>query len=328
MNAATLPQADAVRAAARPEISILVLSWNTLELTRKCLESIPAGIDDGTSYEVIVIDNDSRDGSAEMLATRTDVVLERNDRNVGYAAGVNQAYARARGRHVLLLNSDIQFEPGALSTLLRFLRDHPEADGVGPLYLNPDRTEQQHHFRLPTFGAIVGNANKLLVRIPFFDRRVRSYRMLDVDFTRPRPVEQPSASVLLLRREVLPDGLLMDEGFPIYFNDVELAFRLNQQGRTLWMTPDSVVVHEHGASTRQLGGRLARQHIGSCIRYLRATQPRYRVELYRALVLAQKLAVIALRRPSALSVRDLMAALRGDPGPVPETPSSRAKQSR
>jgi GT2 family glycosyltransferase len=112
----------------------------------------------------------------------------------------------------------------------------------------------------------------------------------------------------------------MDEQFPIYFNDVALAYSLAQRGHHLWMTPEAVVVHEHGASTRQLGGLLARQHIGAHVRYLKATEPRYKLEVYRTLVLGQKLALLVLRRPGRLPFGDLMGALRGDPGPVPPAP--------
>jgi GT2 family glycosyltransferase len=150
--------------------------------------------------------------------------------------------------------------------------------------------------------------------------------MLDDDFSGPRPVEQPSASCLLLRRECLPTTELMDERYPIYFNDVALAQRLATKGHTLWMTPEAVVVHEHGASTRLLGGKLARQHIGAHVRYLRETEPRHRVELFRAVVLLQKLVLLALRRPGALPLGDLLAALRGDPGRVPATPSAPARR--
>jgi GT2 family glycosyltransferase len=305
---------------ASPDISILLLSWNTRDLTLETLDSLPRSIDDGTTYEAIVVDNASQDGSAEALAARDDLTLIANPENRGYAEAVNQAYERARGEFVLLLNSDVEFRPGSLSVLVRFLQEHPEVAGVGPLYLNPDGTEQQHHYRFPTFGATIGNMSRLLARLPVLARRVREYRMLDDDFSKPRRVEQPSASCLLIRRSALPEDKLMDEQFPIYFNDVALAYSLASRGHELWMTPESVVVHEHGASTRQMGGALARQHIGAHIRYLRLTEPRYKVEVFRSLVLVQKLALLGLRRPGAVPFRDLVKALQGDPGGVPQAP--------
>jgi GT2 family glycosyltransferase len=309
---------------ARPAVAVLLLSWNTRDLTLRCIDSIDRGIDDGSSYEVIVVDNGSRDGSAEALAERKDIELIRNEGNRGYAGGVNQAYRASSADFVLLLNSDVEFRPGALSTLVRFLREHEDVAGVSPLYLNPDGSPQQHYYRLPTFAMMLGNASRLLGRLPPLARAVRSYRMIDDDFSQPRPVPQPSASCLLLRRSAVPPKDLMDEGYPVYFNDVALCQWLAERDRPLWMTPESVVVHEHGASTRQLGGALARQHIGSNIRFLTATQPRHRVAIYRAIVLGQKLLTHVLRRPDRLPPRELWRALRGDPGPPPQAPPADA----
>jgi GT2 family glycosyltransferase len=302
------------------KVSILIVSWNTCELTLASIESLPVGIDDGLDYEVIVVDNDSRDGSAEALRGLEGVRLIENTANLGYAAAVNQAYRAAEGDLILLLNSDLRFDPGALSALARFLDERPGVAGVGPLYLNPDRTPQAHHYRFPTFAAIMAAASEPLRHIPALERSLREYCMLDVDFSEPRPVPQPSASCLLLRRDCLPADELLDERYPIYFNDVDFARRLALAGHELWMTPEAVVLHEHGASTRLLGGTLARQHIGSLVRYLRDTQSPSRVRIYQALVLTQKLVLYAFRRPGALPPDQLLAALRGDPGLPPPAP--------
>lgn len=304
-----------------PDVSILVVSWNTREFTLRCLDTIPLGIDDDLTYEIVVVDNGSRDGSAEALAERSDIKLIANADNRGYAIAVNQTYAASSGELVLLLNSDIIFEPGCLSTLVRFLRERPEVAGVGPLYLNPDRSPQQHHFRLPTYATLLANTSELLAGVPRIKRNVRSYRMLDDDFSAPRQVPQPSASCLLLRRSVLPPGHMMDEQYPVYFNDVALARSLVLQGHELWMTPESVVLHEHGASTRLLGGKLRRQYLASLTRYLAASEPRHRRVALRSLLLVQGLAASALRRPESLPPGDLWSALRGDPGDLPQAPA-------
>jgi GT2 family glycosyltransferase len=300
-----------------PDISILVVSWNTCALTRACLDTIPASVDGQKTFETIVVDNGSTDDSIAMLRGRDDVMLVENERNIGYAAAVNQAYALARGRLVLLLNSDIELQAGSLAELARFLDERPGAVGVGPLYLNPDGSVQQHHYRLPSYSMLLGSISGAFERLPGVARSVRRYRMLDVDFSVPQRVPQPSASVLLLRRAALPDGYLLDERFPIYFNDVELAHRIHEAGGALWMTPAAVAVHHHGASTKLLGASLARHHLGALVRYLRLTQPRHRVALFRTVVLLQKLGALALRRPGALPLRELVPALRGDPGPLP-----------
>jgi GT2 family glycosyltransferase len=120
---------------------------------------------------------------------------------------------------------------------------------------------------------------------------------------------------------VLPAGPLLDERLPIYFNDVLLAHRLAQQGTPLWMIPDATVMHELGGSTRLLGlegGYLARHHLASLVRYAGLTQPRHRVLLLKLLVLTEAAARQLVRRSNALPWADLTAAVRGDPGPLPE----------
>jgi GT2 family glycosyltransferase len=300
-----------------PDVSILLVSWNTRDLTLGCLDVLPAAVDDGLRFETIVVDNGSCDGTAEALAERSGVELIRNSTNLGFAAAVNQAYARARGGSILLLNSDVRVAAGALSTLARFLRETPEAAGVAARYVNADGSPQAHYYRLPsaaTAAALTTQARRLRP----FAKRLRSYRMLGDDFSRARPVPQPSASCLLLRRSCLHAGPLLDERYPIFFNDVELARSLASKGHALWMTPDAVAIHELGASTRLLGPARARQHLGSLTRYLVATEPRHRVALFRALVVVEGVVRRLLACEDALPLRDLRRALAGDPGRLPQ----------
>ena len=304
-----------------PDISILIVSWNTRELTRTCLDTIPSSVAGGTSVETIVVDNGSADGSLEMLRGRPGIELVENDGNLGYAAAVNQAYVRSSGRLVLLLNSDVELPPGSVDVLVRFLDARPDVSGVGPLYLNPDGSFQQHHYRLPTLPALIASSSAPFRRLPPLARSFRRYRMLDVDFTAPRYVEQPSASCLLLRRSVLPDDHVLDEEFPIYFNDVELAHRLRQQGRSLWMTPEAQVVHVHGASTRQLGSDLRPQHLASLVRYLRRTRSALDLLVFRAAILAHVAGLRLVRgRKAPTRFGDVLPALRGELGPLPQAP--------
>ncbi|MGP3953659.1 glycosyltransferase [Streptomyces sp. 7N604] len=300
----------------RPEVSVLVVSWNTLAETRRCLDALASA--GGVDYEVIVVDNGSVDGSAEMLAARADVALVRNPDNRGFAAAVNQAYAHASGELILLLNSDVRLRPATLATLVRFLRDRPEAAGVAPLYLNPDGTIQQHYLRLPTFTSALALAT-VLRKLPGFRGAMRNYLMAGEDFTRPRPVEQPSASCLLLRRDVLDPHTILDARLPIYFNDVLLARVLADAGHQLWMTPDAAVTHTLGASTRLLGARSrSRHHLSGLTRYLQLTQPRRRLALFRALVFCDRAARRVLRAHGHLGLRELRAALQGDAGRLPD----------
>ncbi|WP_194822406.1 glycosyltransferase family 2 protein [Micromonospora sp. S-DT3-3-22] len=302
--------------ATRPALSILLTSWNTREQTRLCLQSLADTADADLDYEVIAVDNASRDGSAELLAGWPGVDLIRNERNLGFAAAVNQAYRRSRGEVILVLNSDVRFHPGALARMLAFLREHPQAAGVSPLYLNLDGTFQQHYIQLPSFPAALALVT-VLRRVPGFRRALHTFQMRGQDFSRPRRLA--SGSCLMVRRHILEADAIFDERFPIYWNDALLVRRLDKAGHQVWMIPDAVVDHVRGASCRLLGPAIRYRHLlGGLVAYLRLTQPRHRVTLFRRVVLADHLVKLLCGRPVQLTLPDLRAALRADVGPLPD----------
>jgi GT2 family glycosyltransferase len=298
-----------------PEVSVLLVNWNTREGTRRCLQSL-RDTAAGLSYEVIAVDNGSRDDSAELLAAEDRVHLIRNDHNVGFAAAVNQAYRAATGELILLLNSDVTLHEGALETMVGFLRDHPDAAGVSPLYLNPDGTFQQHYVQLPSLAACLALFT-MLRRVPGFRGALHRFQMRGQDFSKPR--ELGSGSCQLLRRQVLAADEIFDESFPIYWNDALLARELTGAGHRLWMIPDAVVTHTRGASCSRLGPSVRFRHlIGGLVHYLDRTGPHYRVMIFRATMIANHLLKTALGRTTPLGWPDLRAALRGDLGPLPD----------
>lgn len=298
-----------------PELSVLLVSWNTRDETRRCLDSLPAAAAD-LSYEVVAVDNGSRDGSADLLAADDRVRLIRNGHNTGFAAAVNQAYRAARGELILLLNSDVTVHPGALATMVDFLRDHPDAAGVSPLYLNPDGSFQQHYVQLPSLPAALALFT-VLRRIPGFRDALHRFEMRGQDFSAAR--ELASASCVLLRRQALQPDRIFDESFPIYWNDAILARELAAAGHRLWMIPDAVVTHTRGASCAKLGPAVRFRHlIGGLVHYLDRTGPHFRVTLFRATLIANHVLKTAFGRTTPLGWSDLWAALRGDLGRLPD----------
>jgi GT2 family glycosyltransferase len=306
-----------------PDLSILIVNWNTRDLVLSALDSLVAATE-GISAEVIVVDNGSVDGSPDALARRTEIILLANKRNSGFAPAVNQAYRRSSGELVLLLNSDVGLARRALHSMIAFLDDHPTTAGVAPLYVYPNGSPQPFHFRFPTFSVTLANCSAIARRVvPGITRRLRKYQMLDDDFSHARPVPQPSASCLLLRRSVLPSGgHIFDEQYPIFFNDVQFARSLAARGLELWVTPDAIVVHEGGASTRMLGVAGKRQYLGSTIRMLTETEPPWKVWLFRGVVFAQHIPFWVLARPNTIGVRQLWMTLSGDVGSLPTTPTA------
>ncbi|MEU0548419.1 glycosyltransferase family 2 protein [Micromonospora sp. NPDC005979] len=299
-----------------PLLSVLLVSWNTREQTRQCLESLAATAPADLDYEVVAVDNGSSDGSADMLCDQPRVRLIRNSHNTGFAAAVNQAYRRSTGPLVLLLNSDIRFHPGALGRMIDHLRERPDVAGVSPLYLNPDGTFQQHYVQQPSFVATIALVTALR-RLPGFRQALNRFQMRGEDFSRPRRLA--SGSCMLLRRAVLGRQTIFDEAFPVYWNDAILARQLEQAGHQLWMIPDAVVTHTRGASCRLLGPAIRFRHLlGSMVTYLRTTEPRHRMAAFQVALVLDHLGKRLLGRPVQLGMTDLLAALRGDVGPLPD----------
>lgn len=298
------------------DVSILLVSWNTEAALRACLASIPTSFTEGETYEVLAVDNASRDDSLTVLSAASNTTVIANDSNRGFAPAVNQAYRRARGEYVLLLNSDIVLHPGTLTKLRHYLVERPATTGVSPLYLNPDGSFQQHYVNSPSFPAMLALGTGVK-RIGFFRRQLDEFAMVDVDFSKPQP--KSSGSCLLLRRSDLPAGPLMDERLPIYWNDLRLAQDLMDAGRQVWTLPEAPVTHARGESCRRLGPAIRQRHlIGSMLEYVRQTRGRGYVWIYSAVATVDHATKVVLRRPVTMQWTDLRAALRGDLGPLPD----------
>jgi len=240
-----------------PVLSICIVNWNTKDDLRFCLASLAAN-PPGVPHEVIVVDNASSDGSARMVSGEfVEVKLIANSENLQYARGNNQALQAARGEFLLLLNPDTEVRLHTLDRLLAFMRDHPDAGAAAPKLLNRDGSLQRSVRSFPTPAMLFFEATglaRLFPRSPRFGR----YRMTFWDYDTVREVDQPMASALLLRRAALDQVGLFDEQFPMFFNDVDLCYRLKAGGWKVYFVPEAEVVHKVGGSTRQVRPRMIR----------------------------------------------------------------------
>lgn len=241
-------------------VSILILSWNTCELLRACLASIREHCA-ALNHEVIVLDNASHDGSAQMVREEfPEVRLLEEPENLGFAAGNNRAYEVARGEWIWLLNSDTEVFEGASEALVEFLQTHPRCGGVASALIDArDGSIQRSCRTFPTPAALWAEATGLAKFFPR-SRRYGFYRMGYWNMREARRVEQPMASSFMLPRAAslsiidgpAGDPFLFDERFPIYFNDVDLCWRLQRKAWEVWFCPASRVRHWGGASTGQM----------------------------------------------------------------------------
>jgi GT2 family glycosyltransferase len=232
---------------ASPQLDICIVSWRARDLLRACLHSV---VGNPEASDIVVVDNASADGTAEMLhADFPTVRLIANEENRSFAAGNNQAIRATRSPFLLLLNPDTEVQPGALRALLDVFAEEPRAGAAAAQLVLPDDSIQRSCRSFPEPAPILYDAfgfARLFPRSQTFGR----YRMTYWGYDTRREVDQPMASALALRRAALDEVGLFDEGFPLYFNDVDLCYRLRQAGWRVIFEPTARVRHHHGQSTR------------------------------------------------------------------------------
>lgn len=232
------------------DLTVIIPSFNTRELLQNCLDSIYR-FTDGIAFEVICVDGNSPDGSADMVAQAfPGVILVRNTANESYAKSVNQGIRRSRGRYVCLLDSDTLMIENALQPLVQFMDKHSEVAVCGPKLLNPDGSVQ-HHIRsfanLAVFFLQTLNWHKLFPRSKLMNR----YYNTDFDYSRAQPVESIGTSVYVIRRSTWETIGMLDERFRWAMPDLAYNFTLNRRGYRVFYTPCAAVVHFGGKTASQ-----------------------------------------------------------------------------
>ena len=274
------------------KLSVVVVTWNSGNDMAACLDSLECG----HPFETIVVDNASPDGTAAIVEKHTGVRLLKNGSNLGYARANNQGIAGSKGEYVMLLNPDTIVEPGAIDLLVSHLDSHPGHAAVAPKLVDYDRPEAvQHSVRgfptaANTFWELTG-LSRLFPR----SRSLGSLRMMWFDYDKPGPVPQPMTSCLLLRRGVLDEMGGLDENLPIFYNDVDLSFRLHLKGMTTWYLPSARVRHRRGASTVRVRPKMIWESHRSRIRYLHK-HDRSGLFWLKAVVLVPLSEIVALLR--------------------------------
>ncbi len=237
------------------DISIVIVSYNGREHLRRCFASLlthpPAA-----EREVIVVDNDSADGSADMVASDfPDVRLLRMRRNLGFAAGANRGIREATGEAIVLLNPDSEIETDPFAPMLAYLREHDDVGIVAPRLLNPDGSLQLSCRRFPTFSVALFNRYSLLTRLFPRNRYSRQYLLSDWQHDSVSEVDWVSGACLMVRRSLLERIGLLDEGYFMYIEDVDLCQRVHRAGAKVVYYPAVSVVHHIGKSSRTLPSR-------------------------------------------------------------------------
>ena len=254
-------------------VRVGIVSWNTATLLDACLESLPAALK-GVDAEVVVVDNNSSDGSAEVARRHPAVTLIQNPANVGYAAAMNQALrgldTNFSPMALIALNPDTVLPPEGLTRLVRSLRDDSSVGLVVPKLSNPDGTTQHSVYRFPspTVSAVSG-----MIPLRWQTGRVADRWWLEggADHDRRSDIDWAIGAVHVIRASAVDSQRPYNERWFMYVEDLDLCWRLKQSGWRRRLEPSVTVTHVGNAAGSQAWGG------GRTIRWLQATYDWYRL---------------------------------------------------
>ena len=241
------------------DISLIIVNRNVGKLLYQCLDSIKNS--KGISYEVIIVDNASSDGSQTLLAQKyPEAKLIANSQNLGFAAACNIGIKAAAGKYPVLLNPDTLIEPDCLKSLFDFMESNPKAGLSGPKVLNPDGSLQ------PTIRVIPGYLNILFSRkspiAVIWPGNPGTSRYILRSLPKDKPSQVPALAgvCLILRREMLEQIGLLDERYFMYLEDIDLCLSASQKGWQAFYVPQARLMHHWGKSSEQDKARMNEEH--------------------------------------------------------------------
>ena len=232
------------------DLSIIIVNWKVKDLLEKCLRSIFLQTKN-INFEVFVVDNNSGDGSVEMVREKfPQVDLTASAENLGFAKGNNLAIKKSRGRYVLFLNPDTEILDNALDKMVRFMDAHPECGIAGCKLLNQDLSLQ------PSIRAFPDLASQIFILLKihnFLPHSKAMYKYLAgvFDYEKMQEVDQVMGAFMIIRREVIEKIGLLDENFWLWFEEVDFCKRAKEAGWKILYTPEAKIIHLYGQSFKQ-----------------------------------------------------------------------------
>lgn len=280
-----------------PELSIVIVNFNTREPLRRCLASIWAEHGD-LDVEIIVVDNGSRDGSAEMVrAEFPEVKLIVPGYNTWFTGGNNLGLAAATGEFVFILNPDTVIHSDTLPTLIAYLRTHPQVGAVACRQVFPTGQTIRNCSRAPRYlDLLLGYTFLGALLFPWRNRRQARMWYTDWDRLSTRAVEVIPDSGLMASRALLQQLDGFDTAFKLYFTEDDLCLRILRTGRDIHFLAEVTLQHEEHASVQQVQRLASQAYFDDLITYARKYYGRAAAEILRALVVPTRRAMDLAQR--------------------------------
>jgi GT2 family glycosyltransferase len=260
------------------KLTISIVSYNNRDVLKNCLESILINLGE-IDCEIFVVDNNSKDKTLEMIKSKfPQINLITNKQNLGFSAAHNQAYLKSVGQYILVLNPDVIVQGNSISTLMNFMDNCLDAGIACPMLRNADGSLQ---YSCRTFYSI----RSILLRRTFLGKIfgdhsiLKKHLMSDWDHENIATVDWAIGASLMIRREALEKNKVFDEKFFMYFEDVDLCYRMKCQNYKVYYVPTAVMIHQHvRESSKGIYNRAKYEHLKSflnfCIKYKGILQPK------------------------------------------------------
>ena len=229
-----------------PDVSFSITNYNTKDLLGLCIDSVIKGVK-GFSYEIIVVDDASSDGSAAMVREKyPQVKVIENEINKGYVRSNNIGIRASGGRYIMSLNSDTVVLAGSIEKIIRFLDNNPDTGAAGPKLLNSDGSIQLQARRgfptpLNSFFYFSG-----LSRLFPENRSMGGYLLSYLDDKSITEVDSLCGAAMAVRREVIGEVGLMDESYFMYGDDIDWCYRIKKAGWKVYYLPEAEIIHYGG----------------------------------------------------------------------------------
>jgi GT2 family glycosyltransferase len=260
-------------------LSVVIVNYRSGELLNSCLEALFRDVD-LKDIEILVVNNDrAADLSSVQTLRRPGVQTIQNGENVGFGTAANIGFKQSKRDFLLLLNPDVMVRPGAVKLLLETMQSRPQVGIALPQLRNPDDSLQYSCRRFYTWNALWmrrGPWRRRLASHPAVQRHL----MQDWDHASLTEVDWGLGAAMLVRRQAVPGAQLFDERFFLYFEDVDLCWRLHRAGWKVVYNPAAIMTHQHRRDSARAGASLAKgHHLGSLMKFLWKHRFRLRPEV-------------------------------------------------
>ncbi len=233
------------------ELSVIIVNYNVKHFLEQCLHSVLKA-SKNNAVEIFVVDNNSVDGSNHLVQEKfPEVHLIENKENLGFSKANNQAIRQANGKYILLLNPDTVVEEDTFSKIIDFMEKHPEAGGLGVKMIDGKGNFLPESKRgLPTPWVAFCKMSGLSQLFPK-SKKFGRYHLSFLDENKTHDVEILAGAFMLIRKETLNQTGLLDETFFMYGEDIDLSYRITQEGYKNYYFPETTIIHYKGESTKK-----------------------------------------------------------------------------